>query len=145
MKQLSSDASIPSIRVCQNVEHSKTPKLWHLVAPSQGRMTLDIVSLGQHSKMVSILASSHSCPRFDSQHSQKNFRGKKSMLPRSINGAAKRKVNCGLKMQIEPIQCLLLESKYYKKLQLHLDSLSPLTRLIQALVVQPRPMNSIDD
>ena len=31
---------------------------------------------GQHSTMVSKLASGPSCTRFDSQHSQKNFRGK---------------------------------------------------------------------
>ena len=59
---------------------------------------------GQHSTMVSKLASGPSCPGFYSQHSRNILRGKfLSMLLRLINGAAERKVDSGLKMSIEPI------------------------------------------
>ena len=39
------------------------------------KQRLDVL-WGQHSTMVSRHASGHSCPGFDSKHSQKSFRGK---------------------------------------------------------------------
>ena len=51
---------------------------------------------GQHCTMVC-------CFEFNSQHSQKNFSEKMSMLLRLIKGAAWRKVDSGLKMLIKPI------------------------------------------
>ena len=52
--------------------------------------------------MVSILATGPSCPGFDSQHYQKQWR-KLLMLLRLIHGAALRKVDNGLEILIQPI------------------------------------------
>ena len=55
-------------------------------------------------QMVSRRASSASFSRFNFQHSPKKIQTRKlAMLLKLINGAAKRKVDSGLKIMIEPI------------------------------------------
>ena len=58
---------------------------------------------GQHSTMVSILASGSSCPGFEFQHSQKKSEEKLLTLVRLIDGAGERKVDTCLKLLIKPI------------------------------------------
>ena len=64
--------------------------------------------------MVCRLASGPSCPGFDSQRSQKISEEKLPMLQRLNNGAAKSKVDSGLKMLFEPTYFWPVASPYYK-------------------------------